>query len=138
MREAILIWCALGVMSVFLYWYEDNSLRTKHWGERILVFVCWPLLWPLLANAGWIWNRTRHRSNKEHRNLGIPHCRRHGSILLKCEESHEAYCSGCSSSYRCPECGKEAFFSPRFHGRLECGDPIVVYERIYADPRETK
>ncbi len=133
MREAILIWCALGVMSVFLYWYENCPLRTKPLWERILVFVCWPLLWPLLANAGWMWNRSRYRRNQECRNLGIPHCRRHGFNLLKCKESHEAYCSGCSSNKMCPKCGKDSFFSPRFHGHSECGKPVVVYERIYAE-----
>lgn len=133
---AVLIWSAFGVISVFFYWYEDNPLRTKTWGERLLMSAGWPFLGPLIANAALVWNRTRRRGNKDHRRLGIPHCRRHGFILLKCEHIHEAYCAGCSSNRRCPRCGRDAFFSPRFHGRSDEGKPIVIYERIYADPSE--
>lgn len=132
MLEILLIWCGLGVVAMFWYWYEISPLRRKRFLEYPLAVI----LWPLAAYSAWIWWRCRRRSVTEFRAQGIPHCPRHGYILLKCEEDHEAFCGGCVPQHRCPVCGKDAWSSPRFHGRSAAGEPIVIYERIYADPHE--
>ena len=133
MYVAILVWCALGVGSAAFYMYEESPFRTYPWWERILLFFWSPTLWPIVAYGAWIRNRTRRRGNQRHRKSGIPHCRRHGFILLKCRDRHKEYCAGCSAKNLCPQCGGTAFFSPRLCGRSNGGKPIVEYQHLYAE-----
>jgi hypothetical protein len=137
MREILLIWLGLGMISMFWYWHQQSTLlRRKPLWMSLLELVLGPVLWPLAAYSAWIWWRGKNARLAEFRASGTPHCRRHGYILLKCESDHEAFCSGCGPR-RCSMCGGDAWSSPRFHGRSATGEPIVVYERIYATPHES-
>lgn len=128
----LLIWCAVGALFTLWYWHEkERTILHKKVLMSVVELLLGPILWPLGAISAWIWRRSRMERLQEFYRTGTPHCRKHGYILLKCENSHEAFCSGCSPTV-CPRCGQDAFLSPRYHGRSAANEPIIVYERIHA------
>lgn len=127
---AFAAWCAIGAIAMSWFWYEAHGNVRRTFAMRLAELLLGPFLWPLAVCSAWIWRRSRISRTKDFRRTGTPHCHRHGHILLKCEGQHEAFCSGCSG--RCRICGEEALFSPRYHGLSASGDPMIVYEPIYA------
>lgn len=124
-------WCGIGMLAMSWFWYEGAGNVRRPLIMRLTEVLLGPILWPLATYSAWIWSRSRLRRLDDFRRTGTPHCRRHGSILLKCEEQHDAFCSACSGG--CGTCGKDAWFSPRYHGRSEHGEHVNVYEAIYAE-----
>lgn len=134
--SAAVVWLWLGIWTLALcwFWYEaDGNVRRTAF-MRLVELLFGLILWPLAAYSTWIWWKCRCQRNEEFQRLGIPHCDRHGHILLQCKEQHEAFCQGCSGA--CKICDKDAWFSPRYHGHSASGEPVVVYERIYVERPE--
>lgn len=127
-----LVWCAVGALFMLWYWYEkERTILHKKLAMSVVELFLGPILWPLGAFSAWIWRRSRLSRIADHRRTGTPLCSKHGYILLKCENWHASFCSGCSPTV-CPMCGGQPFLSPRYLGMTPEGEPITEYQPIYA------
>lgn len=131
---ATVAWLGIGMLALCWFMYEADGNIRRTVLMRLVELILGPVLWPLAAYNAWIWRKGRLGRSQDFRRTGTPHCPRHGYILLKCEVEHEPFCSGCSGE--CSVCGRDAWFSPRYHGRSPDGEPVIVYEPIYTERPE--
>lgn len=118
-----LAWCAIGALVTLWYWYEKKRIILhRRLGMSVVELVLGPPLWPLAAFSAWIWRGSTLRRLKEFTRSEVPFCRRHVSILLKCEDRHEGFCSGCGTGL-CPTCGSGPMLGgpPEHHGHYPPG-----------------